>query len=45
MNVRQATLETGIGDIATDTGARRARRNAILGSAIGYTTDGFVRLA
>ncbi len=41
MNVRQATLETGIGDIATDSGARRARRNAILGSAIGYATDGF----
>ncbi len=41
MNVRQATLETDIGDIATDTGAKRARRNAILGSAIGYATDGF----
>ena len=26
MNVRQATLETGIGDIATDSGAKRARR-------------------
>ena len=41
VNVRQATLETGIGDVAMDTGAKRARRNAILGSAIGYATDGF----
>jgi MFS family permease len=41
VNVRQATLETAIGDIATDSGAKRARRNAILGSAIGYATDGF----
>jgi MFS family permease len=41
VNVRQATLETDIGDVATDTGAKRARRNAILGSAIGYATDGF----
>jgi MFS family permease len=41
VNVRQATLETDIGDVATDTSAKRARRNAILGSAIGYATDGF----
>jgi benzoate transport len=41
VNVRQATLETDIGDVATDSGAKRARRNAILGSAIGYATDGF----
>src|SRR6201996_2481815 len=41
MNVRQATLETDIGDAAPEAGAKRARRNAILGSAIGYATDGF----
>ncbi len=35
----QATL--GVGDVATETGVRRARRNAVLGSAIGYATDGF----
>jgi len=41
VNVRQATLESGIGDVATETGAKRIRRNVILGSAIGYATDGF----
>ena len=41
MNVRQATLETAIVDVVTDSSAKRARRNAILGSAIGYATDGF----
>ena len=35
----QATL--GVGDVATETGVRHARRNAVLGSAIGYATDGF----
>ena len=39
MNVGQATL--GVDDVATETSARRERRNAILGSAIGYATDGF----
>ena len=39
MNVSQATL--GINDAAIATSARRVRRNAILGSAIGYATDGF----
>jgi benzoate transport len=39
VNVSQATL--GVDDVATETGVRRARRNAVLGSAIGYATDGF----
>jgi MFS family permease len=39
VNVSQVTL--GVDDVATETSARRARRNAILGSAIGYATDGF----
>jgi MFS family permease len=39
VNVGQATL--GVDDVATETSARRERRNAILGSAIGYATDGF----
>jgi benzoate transport len=37
--VSQATL--GVDDVAIETSVRRARRNAILGSAIGYATDGF----
>jgi MFS family permease len=41
VNVRQATLESDIGDVTLEAGARRTRRNAILGSAIGYATDGF----
>ena len=41
MNVRQATLESDIGDVTLEAGAKRTRRNAILGSAIGYATDGF----
>ena len=38
MTVTQATLAS---DINAGTDARRTRRNAILGSAIGYATDGF----
>ncbi len=38
MNASEATF--GI-DAATESSARRSRRNAILGSAIGYATDGF----
>jgi benzoate transport len=41
VNVSQATLASDLGDAATETDARRARRNAIWGSAIGYGTDGF----
>jgi benzoate transport len=39
MTVTQATLASDISSTGTD--ARRTRRNAILGSAIGYATDGF----
>src|ERR1700742_2909636 len=39
VKVSQATL--GVDDVATKTSARRLRRYAILGSAIGYGTDGF----
>ena len=38
MNASEATF--GI-DAATESSVRRSRRNAILGSAIGYATDGF----
>jgi len=38
VNASEATF--GI-DAATESSARRSRRNAILGSAIGYATDGF----
>jgi benzoate transport len=41
VNVSQATLASDLGDAMTETDARRARRNAIWGSAIGYGTDGF----
>jgi len=41
VNISQATVASDINGAASETGARRARRNAILGSAIGYGTDGF----
>src|SRR6185437_8609221 len=41
VNISQATVASDINGAASETGARRARRNAILGSAIGYATDGF----
>jgi len=41
VNVSQATLASDVDGIALETSARRARRNAIWGSAIGYGTDGF----
>lgn len=41
MNVSEATLVSTVDGGALETSARRSRRNAILGSAIGYATDGF----
>ena len=41
VNVSQATLASGAADAALESDTRRARRNAIWGSAIGYATDGF----
>jgi MFS family permease len=40
VNASQATLVSG-DDAALESDARRGRRNAVLGSAIGYATDGF----
>jgi MFS family permease len=40
VNASQATLLSG-DDAALESDARRGRRNAVLGSAIGYATDGF----
>ena len=41
MNVGEATLVSTVDDGALAPSAKRSRRNAILGSAIGYATDGF----
>jgi benzoate transport len=41
VNVSQATLASGADKAALESNTRRARRNAIWGSAIGYATDGF----
>jgi benzoate transport len=41
VNVSQATLASGADKAALEIDTRRARRNAIWGSAIGYATDGF----
>jgi len=41
VSISQATVASEMNAAASETGARRARRNAILGSAIGYGTDGF----
>jgi benzoate transport len=41
VNISQATVASDMNAAASEAGARRARRNAILGSAIGYGTDGF----
>jgi len=41
VNVSQATLASGADNAALEGNMRRARRNAIWGSAIGYATDGF----
>ena len=41
VNVSQATLASGTSRLALESDTRRARRNAISGSAIGYATDGF----
>jgi benzoate transport len=41
VNVSEATLVSTVDGGALETSARRSRRNAILGSAIGYATDGF----
>ncbi len=41
MNVTPLALPSDLDGGETDLDARRARRNAILGSAIGYGTDGF----
>jgi benzoate transport len=41
VNVRPLALQSDLDGGEADSDTRRARRNAILGSAIGYATDGF----